>query len=370
MRKIFLLLAILFSVFTIKGQNNTGYSITGNVTGFPNNTLISLTDIRGQITFDSAFVIDGKFELKGSLKDVPQTLRIQTTVENQFVYATLFIGNDEVKMAGDIKDFPYDVQISGPKTQSNWNNLINLTKRYFNENESLVKDFMEMSSDEKAKNNVSFNDNLKKIYKKIDSIEVSYIKSNLNTYVAALYLDLKKNSLPKETVEKLYFELSPKVRESHIVKPLELFLNVEIADIGKVSPNIEAIDKEGSLVHLSDLRGKYVLLDFTATGCAPCVASLGDLKELTENYNDSLVVVSYSQDTSKSVWLKTLNKHKSSWLNLWDGSGSNGKTSIEYGVNSIPAFFLINPDGVITEKWRGYSGVGSLPEKLKRFKNK
>lgn len=351
-------------------SENDGLTIRGDVTGFPNNTLISLTDISGQITIDSTFVIDGKFELKGQLNDVPQILRLQSRVENQFIYTTLFTGNDEIQISGDIKDFPFDVQISGPKTQSNLNKLLSLTKTYFKESTVLVNGFMKMSNEDKTKNNVSFNDNLKRIRKKTDSIEVDYIKSNLDTYVAALYLDMKKNTLPKETVEKLYFELSPKVRGSHISEPIEIFLDIKVADVGMISPNIEAFDKMGKLVNLSDLRGKYVLLNFTATGCAPCVASLGDLRELTENYNDSLAVVSYSQDKSKSVWLKTLNKHKSSWLNMWDGSGSKGKTSIEYGINSIPAFFLINPDGVIIEKWRGYSGVGSLPNRLKRFKNK
>jgi peroxiredoxin len=351
-------------------NQNNGYTIKGDVTGFPNNTLISLTDISGQITIDSTYITDGKFEFKGVLNDVPKILRLQSIVESQFIYTTLFIGNDEIKITGDIKDFPYDVQIEGSRTQQNLNRLIELTKPYFKENQLLVKGFMDMTNDEKMKESTSFNQKLKKIHKKLDSIEVDYIKSNLNTYVAVMYLDMKKTTLPKGTVEDLYNKLSIGLKTSDFAKPIRTFLNVKIADVGDIAHEIEAFDKNMELVKLSNLRGKYVLLDFMATGCAPCVNSLDDLKEINKSFNDSLTIFSYSQDANKSIWLNTMKKYEYTWLNVWDGTGGSGDVSTKYGINSIPAFFLINPEGVIIEKWRGFAGKGTLLKRLERFKNK
>ncbi len=168
MKKIILLVTILFSVFAINGQNKNGYTVTANVTGFPNNTLIPLTDISGQVTIDSTSVVDGKFKLSGKLSDPPQVLRIQSMVKNQFIYATLFIENDEIKISGDIKDFPFNIKMSGSKTQSNLNNLINLTKPYFKESSAIVDGFMKMSDEEKSKNNKALNENLQKVNKKIN----------------------------------------------------------------------------------------------------------------------------------------------------------------------------------------------------------
>jgi peroxiredoxin len=370
MKNNFLILMMLFLSFAIQGQSENGYLITGKVKGFPNNTLIYLNDANSQKNIDSTFILNGNFILKGQINGTPKFLRLQSKVKNQFIYTNLFIGNEKVNISGSIEDFPYDVKIKGSKSQVNLNKIINLTKSYFIENKLIVGQFMKLSNVEKSEKSTEFNNNLKRIHQKIDSIEVEYIKSNLNTYVAVMYLDMKKNTLPKETVQKLYNGLSPELKKSDFAKPLKVFLNIKIADIGEISPNIKAYNKTEKLINLTDLRGKYVLLDFTATGCAPCVASMDDLRELNKNYNNSLTVVSYSQDSNKSIWLKTLKKHKPSWINLWDGSGSKGKTSIEYGINSIPAFFLINPEGIIIEKWRGFSGKGSLLKRLNRFKNK
>ena len=59
-------------------------------------------------------------------------------------------------------------------------------------------------------------------------------------------------------------------------------------------------DVNGKIHHLSDFKGKYILIDFWSQGCAPCLQSLPELKEITEHYKERLTVVSLSEDTEKT----------------------------------------------------------------------
>lgn len=87
--------------------------------------------------------------------------------------------------------------------------------------------------------------------------------------------------------------------------------------------------------HLSDYRGKYVLLDFWARSCAPCLAAMPELAQLFANNSDSLVVVGLSLD-DEDTWLQTSREKKISWVNLNEKKGAAG-LNVAYNVSSIPA---------------------------------
>lgn len=62
-------------------------------------------------------------------------------------------------------------------------------------------------------------------------------------------------------------------------------------------------DLDGNVRHLTEFKGKYILLDFWSQGCGPCVQSLSEMEEITEMYKGRMEVVSISQDP-KDAWKK------------------------------------------------------------------
>jgi peroxiredoxin len=118
--------------------------------------------------------------------------------------------------------------------------------------------------------------------------------------------------------------------------------------IGKPAPSIVARDIKGETFRLADLRGKYVLIDFWATWCAPCVAELPRLQAAYARYHDAgFEIVGVSLDESKSAVVDFARSRKTPWRQIHNASA--GADLVEaFGVNTIPATFLIDPQGVIT----------------------
>lgn len=107
----------------------------------------------------------------------------------------------------------------------------------------------------------------------------------------------------------------------------------------------------GDLVRLSDYQGKYVLLDFWASWCGPCRKEHPDLLKAYRLFKDkNFEIVSISLDNNKEAWVKAIAKDGLLWPNVSDLKGMQNEVAILYGVQSIPANFLIDPDGKIIHK--------------------
>lgn len=117
--------------------------------------------------------------------------------------------------------------------------------------------------------------------------------------------------------------------------------------VGKPAPQIEAKDVNGSGFRLDALRGKYVLLDFWATWCAPCVAELPRLQAAHAAYGGrDLEIVGISLDETKTAVTDFVKARSVPWKQLHNASC--GADLVEaFGVGTIPATFLIDPKGTV-----------------------
>jgi peroxiredoxin len=368
MKKLSRLLLIICTVTIISCINQKGYIITGYLTGFPDSTKFYLQNLSTQETFDSTLIIKNKLAFRGKLQNVPEQIWLNSRVDNQFIYANLLIGNENVNIKGDIKDFPWDVKISGSRTQDDYNYRLNLTKAFYIKRDSLVKSYLKLSPDIQEEKGKEIWDKIKILDDTTHSIIISYVKSHLNTYPGIIDLGYLTKSFTKDTLKAIYGRLSPEIKSSRFAKIIEIYLSDKISEIGDIYHDFEAINRVGEKIKFSELTGKYILLDFTSANCGPCVQSAEELRLIDKTYNDSLSIISFSTDAKKDIWINSLKQDSISWISLWDGKGTFSETYIKYGVQGIPAFFLIAPNGKIIDKWVGY-GKGSLENKLKKFKN-
>ncbi len=117
--------------------------------------------------------------------------------------------------------------------------------------------------------------------------------------------------------------------------------------IGTTAPGVAVNDLSGATIRLDDLRGKYVLVDFWATWCAPCVVELPRLQAAYSKYHArGFEVVAVSLDESKAAVADFARARKLPWKQVHNAT-AGGDLVEAFGVRSIPATFLISPSGTI-----------------------
>lgn len=106
----------------------------------------------------------------------------------------------------------------------------------------------------------------------------------------------------------------------------------------------------GKTIYLSDYQGKYVLVDFWASWCGPCIASMPKILEAQKKYDKDLVVCAVSLDKSNILWKKAIAKYHLYPLHHYmgvDGNGNVYKDVEELGFTAIPQNYLLDRKGKI-----------------------
>jgi len=118
------------------------------------------------------------------------------------------------------------------------------------------------------------------------------------------------------------------------------------------APDIQLEDPNGNVIALSSLRGQVVLLDFWASWCKPCRQENPTVVAAYNKYkNEGFTIYSVSLDEDKAAWEKAIKADNLSWVNhVSDLKGWQSSAAALYGVQSIPASFLIDKNGAIIGK--------------------
>lgn len=137
--------------------------------------------------------------------------------------------------------------------------------------------------------------------------------------------------------------------------------------VGQPAPEITLNNPEGKPVSLSSLRGKYVLIDFWASWCGPCRQENPNVVKMYDRFKDKkFEIFGVSLDQSKDKWVSAIEKDKLSWVHVSDLKFWQSAAAQAYGVQAIPATFLVDPEGkVIAKNLRG----GALEDKLAQLFN-
>jgi peroxiredoxin/predicted CopG family antitoxin len=346
------LLCLLGTV--VQAQNTT---LTGQIKGLSGATVKINTNNNGVFKADSVKVINDIFTWKANLTG-PQLISL--VIDNHSY--SYFIGPGHSKLTG-AKDASEAYKLTGSPMQDDAKAFSEFIKDLTDQETLLSTAYGKASAEEKEELN-----------KKREELKMQK-KVRANKFIAAhpksffsIYLISGRTGYGYAEVKPLYDKLDESAKQTEAGKKLSQTLEtLKKSLIGNQMADFIQADTSGKQVKLSSFRGKYVLVDFWASWCAPCRAENPNVLKAYNAYKDKgFTVVGISLDDKAANWKKAIRDDKMPWTQLSDLKGWKNEISTSYGIQGIPSNLLIDPSGKIVAKdLRGEMLESKLKQLLK-----
>ena len=201
-----------------------------------------------------------------------------------------------------------------------------------------------------------------KKYNKIRNKDIEFVKKNGNEYfsfwwfrtqiVSTTFYDDNSTVLDFENLLNVYNKVFPSDLKSTAEgkKMEELLIGKINTRINYAAPNFEMKDINGNNIRLKDFKDKYILFDFWATWCGPCVREIPFIKKIRDDYPENkLAIISVSGDYDINEFKSMIKEKDMNWIHIY----GDKTMPIKFGVTAYPTIFLIDKNGTIIFDGKG-----------------
>ncbi len=361
---LFLTIVLLFSVIFGYAQTSKPFILQGKLPSTAKGYIYlnyPKADNTGQR--DSSLINNGNFVFKGSLnKPVVAKLSydkswVQIIIEPTVMVVTL----------RDVEDFS-KLQVVGSKTQNELSEL-NYSLQKVEARWKIVMDTLKAVN---KRSNAAFQEYkgwvLAPYFKEIEELNHNFINKYPHSVASAHVLQFFARELSTDTLELFYNRFPESIKQSIYGKDIEQQLKKRKLGIpGTLATNFTKEDINGKRISLSELQGKYVLLDFWGSWCVPCRKGNPHLINLYQKYkNKGFEILGIAaDDNTQAAWRKAVVDDKLPWLQVLQGNTPATNVSKLYNIMSYPTKILIDKSGNIIGRFgEEHAALDTMLEKI------
>ncbi len=346
-----LITVFLLIFFLAACANPNAYHLKGSVDDAKWNgkmvILYTINEATGLVALDSAVVEKNAFNVKGKVDTVGWYVLMIQNVDSEPIYKNFYVGGK------------LDCNVKGDKIRITGSAVNDANQTFEDEYTVMTADLVKLNEvvkanpqDETAKN--AFNAAYATFLSSFRTLSRKTIVDNFGNPLGIHIFKSVLNSLENSDLEAILAKATPEFLKDGTVKmvkaQLEMSKNVQE---GSKCPELKMMSPDGTQVSLSEYIGKgnYVLIDFWASWCAPCMRELPNVLDCYKTYHPKgFDIVGVSLDEDAAAWKGTIEKNQIPWHHMSDLAGWKSQAVTVFSFSGIPHTVLVDPTGVIVAK--------------------
>ncbi|GAB2981236.1 TlpA disulfide reductase family protein [Mucilaginibacter puniceus] len=345
-------IALSFLLFACKDSGNFTISGTIKNPAAIKNIYLLAADSASINVVDSATLNNGKFEFKHKAPYANlYKLRIGGTI-----FDFIAKNGENIDFTTDLSDNKHVYTISGSEESEKIQEFNKISNVFSEQYTQVSNEYMaraEAIGQESDSLMNTFQPRVHKIAEDNNRAILKFANENKNS-LAAFYAMASID--PPQDYELELIKYAEDIKDKFTDNPgVTRFKNqmayMKPVTVGQKAPDFIIAGIDGKPVKLADYKGKYVMLDFWASWCAPCRAENPNIVRLYSTYHPKgLNIIGVSLDTDKPSWQKAVNDDKLTWTHGSNLMRFEGPTELDYRIEAIPSNFILDPEGVIIAK--------------------
>lgn len=334
MKKILVMAGAAVSLCGCAPQNQ--FVIEGRMAG--TNSVVYLLD-KTHTPIDSAKVDNGTFRLKG-IADTPSMAYLTDSRDMQGTFATMLILEPGTITATDDTVTPQFKRIAG--TPSN------------DANAAYTEAAMQLTQE--FRNPETSDERREAIQQEYENLTKTTLDNNLDNFFGALLLTQQSYEMGGKAVLETISRFPAALQQTELLTTLKADAEQALkTDVGATYIDVEQKNPEGEPISLKSVvenpSNKYVLLDFWASWCGPCMGEVPHLKKTYDDFHKKgFEIFGVSFDSKAEDWTNAIKKNGMNWIHVSALSGFDNQAAKDYAIRGIPSNALIDSQGTIVAK--------------------